>query len=92
MVKPPRRPSGPSTGGLPDKETLLRFLREAGEADKSDLARAFGLKGAERRALREAWQERRAQRLDEAAPPASDAAPAPADPPGSVAPEGDPQP
>ncbi|NBW06620.1 MAG: ribonuclease R [Caulobacteraceae bacterium] len=61
MVKPPRRPSGPSTGGLPDKETLLRFLREAGEADKSDLARAFGLKGAERRALREMLRELEAE-------------------------------
>ena len=49
MPKPPRRP----TSGLPDKDTLLRFLREAGEADKSDLARAFGLKGEDRRALRQ---------------------------------------
>ena len=47
MSRTPQRPAS----GLPDKETLLRFLREAGEADKSDLARAFGLKGAERRAL-----------------------------------------
>lgn len=46
----------------------------------------------ERRALRKAWQERRAQRLGEGAPPASDTAPAPADPAGPVAPEGDPQP
>ena len=45
MAKTPHRPAS----GLPDKETLLRFLREAGEADKSDLARAFGLKGGERR-------------------------------------------
>ena len=61
MAKTPRGPSGPSTGGLPDKETLLRFLREAGEADKSDLARAFGLKGAERRALREMLRELEAE-------------------------------
>ncbi len=53
MPKAPRRP----TSGLPDKDTLLRFLREAGEADKSDLARAFGLKGEDRRALREMLRE-----------------------------------
>ncbi len=52
MAKTPKRPVG-----LPDKETLLRFLREAGEAEKSDIARAFGLKGAERRALREMLKE-----------------------------------
>ena len=52
MAKTPRR-----TPGLPDKETLVRFLREAGEAEKADIARAFGLKGAERRALREMLRE-----------------------------------
>ncbi|MBB5746013.1 ribonuclease R [Brevundimonas variabilis] len=57
MPKPPRRPAS----GLPDKETLLRFLREAGEADKSDLARAFGLKGEDRRALREMLRELEAE-------------------------------
>ncbi len=49
MTKTPKRPAN----GLPDKETLVRFLREAGEADKADIARAFGLKGDERRMLRE---------------------------------------
>ncbi|MFN3229364.1 MAG: ribonuclease R [Asticcacaulis sp.] len=67
MVKLPRKPSrtrrdsprpaaGPAsrpTPGLPDKDTLIAFLRTAGEQDKADIARAFGLKGAERRALRE---------------------------------------
>ncbi len=52
MAKSPRRPAG-----LPDKDTLLRFLRDAGEAEKADIARAFGLKGAERRALREMLRE-----------------------------------
>ena len=56
MAKPPRR-----TPGLPDKETLVRFLREAGEAEKADIARAFGLKGAERRALREMLRELEAE-------------------------------
>jgi len=39
--------------GLPDRETLIRVLRERGEADIGGLARDFGLKGGERRALRE---------------------------------------
>jgi len=47
-----RRPKG-----LPDKETLLAFLREAGEAEKADIARAFGLKGEDRRALRQMLKE-----------------------------------
>src|SRR3569832_400677 len=47
--------------GLPDKETLLRFLREAGEAEKGDIARAFGLKGADRRALRQMLGELEAE-------------------------------
>lgn len=49
MTKTPKRPAA----GLPDKETLIAFLREAGEAEKADIARAFGLKGVERRQLRE---------------------------------------
>ncbi|PZO06230.1 MAG: ribonuclease R [Alphaproteobacteria bacterium] len=56
----PKSPSRP-TSGLPDKETLLRFLREAGEADKSDVARAFGLKGEDRRALRVMLRELEAE-------------------------------
>jgi ribonuclease R len=53
---PPRRLTG-----LPDKATLVKFLREAGEAEKADIARAFGLKGAERRALREMLRELEAE-------------------------------
>ena len=56
MAKSPRRPAG-----LPDKDTLLQFLREAGEAEKADIARAFGLKGVERRALREMLKELEAE-------------------------------
>ncbi len=47
----PRTPRLPQ--GLPDRETLIRFLRDAGQAEKADIAKAFGLKGADRRALRE---------------------------------------
>jgi len=39
--------------GLPDRETLLKFIRESGETDKAAIARAFGLKGTDRRALRD---------------------------------------
>ena len=57
MTKTPKRPAN----GLPDRETLVRFLREAGEADKADIARAFGLKGDERRMLREMLKELEAE-------------------------------
>ena len=53
MTKSPKRPPA----GLPDKDTLLAFLREAGSAEKTDIARHFGLKGGERRALREMIRE-----------------------------------
>ena len=46
--KPTRTPQG-----MPDRETLLSYIREHGEPNKAELARVFGLKGAERRALRE---------------------------------------
>ncbi|ENZ81663.1 MULTISPECIES: ribonuclease R [Caulobacter] len=52
----PRPPAG-----LPDRETLLAFLRDAGETGKADIARHFGLKGADRRALREMIRELEAQ-------------------------------
>jgi len=49
--KPARTP--PKTPlGLPDRDALLNFIREHGETDKAAIARAFGLKGADRRALR----------------------------------------
>jgi len=38
--------------GVPDRETLLKFIRESGETDKGAIARAFGLKGEDRRQLR----------------------------------------
>ena len=58
MVKPPRSPKlTRPPQGLPDRETLLKFLRETRESDKGTIARAFGLKGADRRALRQQLQE-----------------------------------
>lgn len=53
MKNTPKRPPA----GLPDKQTLLAFLREAGSAEKTDIARHFGLKGGDRRALREMIRE-----------------------------------
>ena len=46
------KPSSRPTRGLPDRQTLIDFLRDAGEAQKADIAKHFGLKGEERRALR----------------------------------------
>ena len=61
MAKPKTaRPSKPAPG-LPDRETLLRYIREAGETDKADIARVFGLKGADRRALREMLRDLEAE-------------------------------
>lgn len=53
MTKSSNRPPA----GLPDPDTLLAFLREAGTAEKTDIARHFGLKGHERRMLREMIRE-----------------------------------
>ena len=46
------RPDRPEPG-LPDRETLARYIREAGETDVSAIAQHFGLKGSARRALRQ---------------------------------------
>ena len=52
-----RRPRPPrpvrTAQGLPDRDELLRFIRESGQTDRGEIARAFGLKGGDRRALRE---------------------------------------
>jgi ribonuclease R len=53
MTKTPKRPAA----GLPDEATLLAFLRDAGSAEKGDIARHFGLKGEDRRRLREVIRE-----------------------------------
>ncbi|MDI1280122.1 ribonuclease R [Brevundimonas sp.] len=59
MTQTPRRPAS----GLPDKATLLAFLTEAGGAEKTDIARHFGLKGEDRRRLREMIRELEADGL-----------------------------
>ena len=57
MTKSTHRPPA----GLPDKDTLIAFLRDAGTAEKADIARHFGLKGNERRMLREMIRELEAE-------------------------------
>jgi ribonuclease R len=52
MARPKTPKSARFPKGLPDRETLLKFVRESGETDKAAIARAFGLKGEDRRALR----------------------------------------
>ena len=53
MAKPRSTKAQRPAPGLPDRETLLAYVRDAGETDKDAIARAFGLKGADRRALRD---------------------------------------
>lgn len=54
IPKPPRAPKPPrNSAGLPDDDTLLEALKAAREVDVNDLARKFGLKGDDRRALRQ---------------------------------------
>lgn len=54
MARSTRRPAAADRPppGLPDRETVLAYLRQHGEGDKADLAKHFGLKGEARRALR----------------------------------------
>ena len=42
--------------GVPDKDTLVKYIRDSGQTDKAEIAKAFGLKGEERRALRHLLQ------------------------------------
>jgi ribonuclease R len=53
---PKTRADRPPTG-LPDRDALSRFIQEAGETDVAAIARHFGLKGADRRALRQMLKE-----------------------------------
>lgn len=53
MIKIPKTPNPSTPLGLPDDETLLAALKGARELDVNALARQFGLKGDDRRALRQ---------------------------------------
>jgi ribonuclease R len=56
-------PKSPSRApkGLPDRDTLLKYIQGGGATDKSALAKAFGLKGEDRRALRHMLQTLQAE-------------------------------
>ncbi|MBS0332603.1 MAG: ribonuclease R, partial [Proteobacteria bacterium] len=47
--------------GLPDRDTLIKHIRESGETNKAEIAKAFGLKGEDRRALRHMLAELEAE-------------------------------
>src|SRR4029450_5847822 len=53
MARPKKPKPNRVPQGLPARETLLSYIREHGEPNKAAMANAFGLKGAERRALRD---------------------------------------
>ena len=50
--KPANKATPRPSRGVPDKDTLLKYIRDSGETDKAAIATAFALKGDERRALR----------------------------------------
>src|SRR5690349_17891896 len=54
--RPKTKPARPPQG-LPDRDNLLKYIRDNGEPNKAEIARAFGLKGSDRRALREMLNE-----------------------------------
>ena len=54
--KPAHKAAPRPARGVPDKDTLLKYIRESGETDKAAIATAFALKGEERRALRQMLQ------------------------------------
>ena len=56
MPKPRQPKSTRFSKGLPDRDTLLKYIRDSGETDKAAIAKAFALKGEERRALRQLLQ------------------------------------
>jgi ribonuclease R len=55
-AKPASKTGPRPTKGVPDKDTLLKYIRDSGETDKAAIAKAFALKGEERRALRHMLQ------------------------------------
>jgi len=52
-MKTPKTEKTRRADGLPDDKTLLEVLKTSREVDVGDLARQFGLKGEDRRALRQ---------------------------------------
>ena len=54
-TRPPSSPDAPP--GLPSREQVAAFIREQGETDLSAMASFFGVRGADRRALRHLIQD-----------------------------------
>lgn len=58
MAKGPKRKNTDSSEGLPSREEILKFLREApGKAGKREISRAFNIKGGARIALKRMLSE-----------------------------------
>ena len=53
MARPRRPKQPPPLTGLPSREAVTGFIAERGETDIAEMARHFGVKGADRRALRQ---------------------------------------
>jgi ribonuclease R len=52
-----RRAPGSGTGALPDRDQLLRYMEDNGPGNRRDLARALGVKGRDRTALKRLVRE-----------------------------------
>ena len=55
-AKPTPKAAPRAAKGVPDKDTLVKYIRDSGQTDKAEIAKAFGLKGEERRTLRHLLQ------------------------------------
>ncbi|MHA1570522.1 MAG: hypothetical protein ACTSWM_01775, partial [Alphaproteobacteria bacterium] len=53
----PGRQQKPVRSGLPNRDELLTFIAANGSANRRDIAREFGLRGAQRAALRTILRE-----------------------------------
>ncbi len=53
----PHRPAPPAAAGLPSRDEVAAFIAEQGETDIAEMARHFGVKGGDRRALRQLVKE-----------------------------------
>ena len=62
-AKSTAKPGVKQAQGLPDRDTLVKYVKDTGQVDRGEIARAFGLKGADRRALRLMLQDLEGQGL-----------------------------
>ena len=59
-ARAPARPASRALAGLPSRDDLAGFIAERGETDTAAIAERFGVKGADRRALRQMLKEMQA--------------------------------